>query len=216
MVLQELLEVECLLRFRNSLVSMACLSVYSHPTNRLIHRSRYKVIFVSSGAELATKGRDLSEHFATQGTPIMMGGGVLACVYCAWHSHTHLLPQTRAAEIQCRCVCCRYTMLGVDFNATTGEIAFLILDPHYIGEDKVEKCVPVALLARACARACVRACARLVSAIATFHADCELVWLLLRWHRCLLSGAASRVQCAEEKGAGLYARCMWMATGGLF
>ena len=40
----------------------------------------YKVIFVSSGAELASKGRDLSEHFATQGTPIMMGGGVLACV----------------------------------------------------------------------------------------------------------------------------------------
>lgn len=43
----------------------------------------YKVIFVSSGAELASKGRDLSEHFATQGTPIMMGGGVLACVHLA-------------------------------------------------------------------------------------------------------------------------------------
>ena len=43
----------------------------------------YKIIFVSSGAELATKGRELSDHFATQGTPIMMGGGVLACVYCS-------------------------------------------------------------------------------------------------------------------------------------
>ena len=35
----------------------------------------------------------------------------------------------------------RYTMLGVDFNAATGEIAFLILDPHYTGEDRVEKYV---------------------------------------------------------------------------
>jgi hypothetical protein len=43
----------------------------------------YKVIFVSSGAELASKGRELSEHFAAQGTPIMMGGGVLACVHFA-------------------------------------------------------------------------------------------------------------------------------------
>lgn len=36
-------------------------------------------------------------------------------------------------------------MLGVDFNATTGEIAFLILDPHYTGEDKVERCVQLGL-----------------------------------------------------------------------
>ena len=65
-----------------------------------------------------------------------------------WHSHAHLLRRARAAELQLRCMWCRYTMLGVDFNATTGEIAFLILDPHYIGEDKIEKCVLVGLLAR--------------------------------------------------------------------
>ena len=30
-----------------------------------------------------------------------------------------------------------YTLLGVDFNEETGEIAFLILDPHYTGEDSL-------------------------------------------------------------------------------
>jgi hypothetical protein len=41
--------------------------------------------------------------------------------------------------------CVRYTLLGVDFNAATGEIAFLILDPHYTGDDRVEKCAHLAL-----------------------------------------------------------------------
>ena len=31
-----------------------------------------------------------------------------------------------------------YTLLGVDFNSETGEIAFLILDPHYTGEDSLD------------------------------------------------------------------------------
>lgn len=41
-----------------------------------------------------------------QGTPIMIGGGVLA-----------------------------YTLLGIDFNERTGACAFLILDPHFTGAD---------------------------------------------------------------------------------
>lgn len=45
-----------------------------------------------------------------QGTPIMIGGGVLA-----------------------------YTLLGIDFNEATGECAFLILDPHYTGPDNLAK-----------------------------------------------------------------------------
>lgn len=45
-----------------------------------------------------------------QGTPIMIGGGVLA-----------------------------YTLLGVCLNAATGECAFLILDPHYTGADSLER-----------------------------------------------------------------------------
>ncbi|XP_047486046.1 ufm1-specific protease 2-like [Penaeus chinensis] len=65
-----------------------------------------KFIFVSSGADLAEKGRELAHHFQTQGTPIMIGGGVLA-----------------------------HTIIGVDYNTESGDISFLILDPHYTGSE---------------------------------------------------------------------------------
>jgi len=67
-----------------------------------------KIIFVSNGSELSTKGRELRHHFETQGTPVMIGGGVLA-----------------------------HTILGVDYNDKTGDIAYLVLDPHYTGLDDV-------------------------------------------------------------------------------
>lgn len=39
-----------------------------------------KIMFVSTGAEMRTKGRDLMHHFETQGTPIMIGElGFLMC-----------------------------------------------------------------------------------------------------------------------------------------
>ncbi|XP_054153879.1 ufm1-specific protease 2-like [Oppia nitens] len=65
-----------------------------------------KIMFVNSGAELSNKGRELAHHFTSNGTPIMIGGGVLA-----------------------------HTILGVDFSETTGDIKFLILDPHYTGSE---------------------------------------------------------------------------------
>ncbi|XP_033743116.1 ufm1-specific protease 2-like [Pecten maximus] len=68
-----------------------------------------KIMFVSTGADLATKGRELALHFQTQGTPIMIGGGVLA-----------------------------HTILGVDFNEVTGDVKFLILDPHYTGAEDLK------------------------------------------------------------------------------
>ncbi|GJW04861.1 probable Ufm1-specific protease isoform X2 [Tanacetum coccineum] len=71
-----------------------------------------KVINVRSGDELPEKCRELMMHFSTQGTPIMIGGGVLA-----------------------------YTLLGVDYNETTGDCAFLILDPHYTGSEDLKKIV---------------------------------------------------------------------------
>ncbi|XP_047981927.1 probable Ufm1-specific protease [Salvia hispanica] len=71
-----------------------------------------KVINVRSGSELPEKCRELALHFETQGTPIMIGGGVLA-----------------------------YTLLGVDYNETSGECAFLILDPHYTGNEDLKKIV---------------------------------------------------------------------------
>lgn len=71
-----------------------------------------KVMNVRSGAELPEKCRELALHFENQGTPIMIGGGVLA-----------------------------YTLLGVDFNEVSGDCAFLILDPHYTGNDEHKKIV---------------------------------------------------------------------------
>jgi hypothetical protein len=69
----------------------------------------YKIMFVNSGAQLEDKGRQLATHFQTEGTPVMIGGGVLA-----------------------------HTILGVDFNDKTGKIRFLILDPHYVGPDNLK------------------------------------------------------------------------------
>ncbi len=68
-----------------------------------------RILFISSGAEVPSKARELKDHFQTEGTPIMIGGGVLA-----------------------------YTLLGIDYNEDTGDIKFLILDPHYTGSDNLK------------------------------------------------------------------------------
>ncbi|XP_071951490.1 ufm1-specific protease 2-like [Antedon mediterranea] len=68
-----------------------------------------KIMFVNTGSEMANKGRELAHHFETQGTPIMIGGGVLA-----------------------------HTILGVDFNDKSGALKFLILDPHYTGSEDIK------------------------------------------------------------------------------
>lgn len=61
-----------------------------------------------SGEEMVGAGQILLRHFQTQGTPVMIGGGVLA-----------------------------HTILGVDYNQDIGSIKFLILDPHYIGPEEL-------------------------------------------------------------------------------
>ncbi|XP_015201345.1 ufm1-specific protease 2 [Lepisosteus oculatus] len=68
-----------------------------------------KILFVSQGSELASKGRELANHFSTEGAPVMIGGGVLA-----------------------------HTILGVAWSETTGQIKFLILDPHYTGAEDLQ------------------------------------------------------------------------------
>lgn len=68
-----------------------------------------KILSVSSGEELGNVGGELAYHFRIEGTPVMIGGGVLA-----------------------------HTVLGVDFNKNTGELKFLILDPHYTGSEDLQ------------------------------------------------------------------------------
>lgn len=67
-----------------------------------------KIIFINSGAELANKARELIQHFQNNGTPIMIGGGVLA-----------------------------HTIIGVHFDETNGDVRYLVLDPHYTGVDDI-------------------------------------------------------------------------------
>lgn len=69
-----------------------------------------RIITVNSGAELAYVGPQLASHFKRQGTPIMIGGGVLA-----------------------------HTILGVSYSKTSEDVKFLILDPHFKGADDVHQ-----------------------------------------------------------------------------
>ncbi|KAJ3613936.1 hypothetical protein NHX12_017515 [Muraenolepis orangiensis] len=65
-----------------------------------------RILFGSQGSELGSRGRELVNHFLTEGTPIMIGGGVLA-----------------------------HTLLGVAWSETSGQIRYLVLDPHYTGPE---------------------------------------------------------------------------------
>ena len=58
-------------------------------------------------------GRKLLHHFETQGTPVMIGGGELA-----------------------------FTLLGVDFDERSGDMRYLIMDPHYQGADDLGLITP--------------------------------------------------------------------------
>jgi hypothetical protein len=68
-----------------------------------------KILNVSKGSELGEKIRELEYHFENEGTPVMIGGGAYA-----------------------------YTILGIDFNELTGEVKYLVLDPHYVGIDEIK------------------------------------------------------------------------------
>ena len=61
---------------------------------------------MASGLELRTKGRELRDHFLSEGTPIMIGGDLYA-----------------------------HTIIGVDYCEEEDDVRFLILDPHYPGSD---------------------------------------------------------------------------------
>ncbi|XP_013134733.1 PREDICTED: ufm1-specific protease 2 isoform X1 [Papilio polytes] len=67
-----------------------------------------RIIFANTGAELQSYTPELIHHFQTHGSPIMIGGGVLA-----------------------------HTILGIEYNSEKNETRYLILDPHYTGADDV-------------------------------------------------------------------------------
>jgi hypothetical protein len=63
-------------------------------------------INVQSGDQLKNHATQLANHFRKHGTPVMVGGGVLA-----------------------------HTICGVSYVEYTDEVYYLILDPHYIGSE---------------------------------------------------------------------------------
>lgn len=68
-----------------------------------------RFVSVSQGSDLSSKARELMVHFSTQGTPVMIGGGVYA-----------------------------HTILGVAWDEGSGDCAWLILDPHYTGAEDIK------------------------------------------------------------------------------
>lgn len=68
-----------------------------------------KILFVSSGAQMDSYVGQIMQHFEQESTPVMIGGGVLA-----------------------------YTLLGIEYNESNGKAKYLILDPHYTGEDDIQ------------------------------------------------------------------------------
>jgi len=68
-----------------------------------------RFLSVNSGSELGSRARELVAHFESQGSPVMIGGGVYA-----------------------------HTILGVAWDEDAGEVAWLILDPHYTGKEDVK------------------------------------------------------------------------------
>ena len=69
----------------------------------------YHIVSKPAHQDISSIARELLHHFKTQGTPISIGGGVLA-----------------------------YTLLGIYFNDQTAEVELLILDPHYTGKDDIQ------------------------------------------------------------------------------
>ncbi|XP_015126287.1 ufm1-specific protease 2 [Diachasma alloeum] len=71
-----------------------------------------RVLCAATGEQMRDQVMSLKEHFEYQGTPVMIGGGVLA-----------------------------HTILGVAHNEETDEMKFLILDPHYTGSEDIKTIV---------------------------------------------------------------------------
>jgi hypothetical protein len=90
----------------------------------------------NSGDDVPSGGRKFVHHFETQGSPIMIGGGELACVSGRFNA------LRRGWRTCWRALARRFTLLGVDFNDQTGEIRYLIMDPHYTGADVLTQIQP--------------------------------------------------------------------------
>lgn len=84
-----------------------------------------KILYVSSGDEMASKGPELVYHFENYGSPIMIGERITNG-YSPRFFLLYFVNFLGGGVLA-------HTILGVDYNQDTGNIMFLILDPHYTG-----------------------------------------------------------------------------------
>lgn len=89
-----------------------------------------KIMFVQSGGDLANKGSELAMHFETQGTPIMIGK--LKFIIILFIVLINFFFCIKGGGVLA------HTILGIDYNQSTGELKFLILDPHYTGGEDLQ------------------------------------------------------------------------------
>lgn len=82
----------------------------SHALESYLLNISSKIVSVPNREDLVNLGPQLDEHFRTCGTPVTISGGHFA-----------------------------FTIVGVSYDEDFGQIKFLILDPHYIGEEDLEK-----------------------------------------------------------------------------
>ncbi|GFE53493.1 peptidase family protein c78 [Babesia ovis] len=69
-----------------------------------------KTFYLSDVTEFRNYNGLIAKHFATVGSPIIMGAGMFA-----------------------------YVIVGICIGATANDVAYLIADPHYVGEDNVKQ-----------------------------------------------------------------------------
>ncbi|CAK9094413.1 unnamed protein product [Durusdinium trenchii] len=68
-----------------------------------------KLMYCQDCADMASQAPQMLQHLETEGTPIMMGAGMYA-----------------------------YTLVGLCFDSASGDVAYLIVDPHYTGKDDLK------------------------------------------------------------------------------
>jgi hypothetical protein len=69
-----------------------------------------RIVHISDGKNILENCEVFREHFEKVGSPIMYGGGEYA-----------------------------YSIVGINYSMQLGECEFLILDPHYPGQDSLDK-----------------------------------------------------------------------------
>lgn len=96
-----------------------------------------KVITTNSGDEMPSIVPDLEYHFQTQGTPVMIGKFEFPS---AFNKILHLRKKINFLLIAGGGVLA-HTILGVSNDKETGDVRFLILDPHYTGTEQISTIV---------------------------------------------------------------------------